>query len=399
MAVVFDAEVLSRAERIPAQFVWPAEERPAGGVEEMDIPVVDLAGFLRGGGELPRGVAEACERHGFFQVVGHGVGAALIAEAYRCCDAFYARPLAEKQRARRRPGESYGYANSYSFTGTSMPWKETLSFHCPAPPAPGSGRAVAGYFVGVLGEEYRHMGSSFQTERCISVISVTLVHVARMGCREVYQEYCDAMTRLALDVTEVLAAALGLPDRGALRGFFAGGDSIMRINHYPPCRQPHLTLGTGPHRDPTSLTLLHQDGVGGLQVRAAGGGGQWRAVRPRADAFVVNIGDTFAALTDGRHASCLHRSVVSRGATRRSLTFFLNPQLDRVVRPPGALLDAAAAAGRPRAYPDFTWREFLEFTHKHYRPDASTMDAFVAWIVRGRGDGGGHDGHGGQEEK
>ena len=160
MAVVFDAEVLSRAERIPAQFVWPAEERPAGGgVEEMDIPVVDLAGFLRGGGELPRGVVEACERHGFFQVVGHGVGAALIAKAYRCCDAFYARPLAEKQRARRRPGESHGYASS--FTGrfdASLPWKETLSFHCPAPPAPGSGRAVADYFVGVLGEEYRHMG-------------------------------------------------------------------------------------------------------------------------------------------------------------------------------------------------------------------------------------------------
>ena len=43
-----------------------------------------------------------------------------------------------------------------------------------------------------------------------------------MECREVYQEYCDEMTRLALDVTEVLAAALGLPDRGALRGFFAG---------------------------------------------------------------------------------------------------------------------------------------------------------------------------------
>ncbi|RLM86583.1 gibberellin 20 oxidase 1-B-like [Panicum miliaceum] len=136
MAVVFDAEVLSREERIPEQFVWPAEERPAGGgdgdggVEEMDIPVV-----------------------------GHGVGAALIAEAYRCCDAFYARPLAEKQRARRRPGESHGYASS--FTGrfdACLPWKETLSFHCPAPPAPGSGRAVADYFVGVLGEEYRHMG-------------------------------------------------------------------------------------------------------------------------------------------------------------------------------------------------------------------------------------------------
>ncbi|CAL5078520.1 unnamed protein product [Urochloa decumbens] len=372
-AVVFDAEVMCREERIPAQFVWPAEERPAaaggggGGVEEMEIPVVDLAAFLNGGvGELPAGLAEACERHGFFQVVGHGVDPALIAEAYRCCDAFYARPLAEKQRAARRPGESYGYASS--FTGrfnSKLPWKETLSFHCPgAAAAPGKkmssgGRAVADYIVGVLGEDYRHMG-------------------------EVYQEYCDEMTRLALDVTEVLAATLGLADRGELRGFFAGGDSTMRLNYYPPCRQPHLTLGTGPHRDPTSLTLLHQDGVGGLQVRDADGGGEWRAVRPRADAFVVNIGDTFAALTGGRHASCLHRAVVSGGAARRSLTFFLNPQLDRVVRPPEALL--LAGGGPPRAYPDFTWREFLEFTQRHYRSDESTLDAFVSWVAGGRGE-------------
>lgn len=223
------------------------------------------------------------------------------------------------------------------------------------------------------------------------------IYEKKMNCREVYQEYCDAMARLALDVTEVLAAALGLR-RGALRGVFAGGDSIMRLNHYPACRQPHLTLGTGPHRDPTSLTLLHQDDVGGLQVRLAGDGGgeAWRAVRPRSDAFVVNIGDTFAALTDGRHASCLHRAVVSGGGARRSLAFFLNPPLDRVVRPPAALL--RLEEGRPRAFPDFTWREFLDFTQKHYRSDAATMDAFVSWIAAGgRGDDDDH--RGGQEGK
>ncbi|TVU41590.1 hypothetical protein EJB05_15121, partial [Eragrostis curvula] len=306
----------------------PPEEAPASGgeVEEIDIPVIDLAAFLRGGGALPAGVAEACKRHGFFQVANHGVDPSLLAEAYRCLDAFYARPLAEKQRAQRRPGESYGYASS--FTGRfdcKLPWKETLSFHHSA--APGGERAVVDYFVAVLGEEYRHMG-------------------------EVYQEYSDVMTRLALDVTEVLAAALGLDDRAALRGFFSGSDSVMRRRRRP---------------------------AGARRRRVA------RAVRPRADAFVVNIGDTFAALTDGRHASCLHRAVVNSAAARRSLTFFLNPQLDRVVRPPPALL--AADPDRPRAFPDFTWREFLEFTQKRYRSNENTLEAFVAWIKAGRGKG------------
>lgn len=104
-------------------------------------------------------------------------------------------------------------------------------------------------------------------------------------------------------------------------------------------------------------------------------------MRPRADAFVVNIGDTFAALTNGRHASCLHRAVVNGRVARRSLTFFLNPRLDRVVSPPPALVDAA----HPRAFPDFTWREFLEFTQRHYRSDTNTMDAFVAWIKQRNG--------------
>jgi gibberellin-44 dioxygenase len=151
MAVVFDASVMSRQESIPPLFVWPAEEAPAAAVEEIDILVVDLAEFLRSG-EPQHGQAVACERHGFFHVVGHDVDPALLAEAYRCMDAFYARPLAEKQRAQRRPREIRGYASS--FTGRfdcKLQWKETLSFNCPGEEP----RAVAGYLVG---DEYRHMG-------------------------------------------------------------------------------------------------------------------------------------------------------------------------------------------------------------------------------------------------
>lgn len=88
---------------------------------------------------------------------------------------------------------------------------------------------------------------------------------------------------------ELLAISLGV-DRLYYRRFFQDGDSIMRCNYYPPCNSSSLTLGTGPHTDPTSLTILHQDQVGGLQVFADN---KWVAVRPRPEALVVNIGDTF----------------------------------------------------------------------------------------------------------
>jgi len=105
----------------------------------------------------------------------------------------------------------------------------------------------------------------------------------------VYQKYCEAMKELSLVIMELLAISLGI-DRLHYRRFFEDGDSIMRCNNYPPCKSSSLTLGTGPHSDPTSLTILHQDQVGGLQVFADD---KWVAVRPRPEALVINIGDTF----------------------------------------------------------------------------------------------------------
>ena len=88
---------------------------------------------------------------------------------------------------------------------------------------------------------------------------------------------------------ELLGLSLGV-NRDYFRGFFEENDSIMRLNHYPPCQTPDLTLGTGPHCDPSSLTILHQDHVNGLQVFVDN---QWRSIPPNPKAFVVNIGDTF----------------------------------------------------------------------------------------------------------
>lgn len=97
------------------------------------------------------------------------------------------------------------------------------------------------------------------------------------------------MTRIALMIMELLAISLGV-ERYHYRKFFEDGKSIMRCNYYPPCENASLTLGTGPHCDPTSLTILHQDQVGGLEVFA---NNTWLSVKPRPDALVINIGDTF----------------------------------------------------------------------------------------------------------
>ena len=62
----------------------------------------------------------------------------------------------------------------------------------------------------------------------------------------------------------------------------------MSIGHYPPCPDPSLTLGLPKHSDINLITLLLQE-MEGLQVLKDG---QWLAIKPLPNAFVVNIGHT-----------------------------------------------------------------------------------------------------------
>ncbi|KAJ8535422.1 hypothetical protein K7X08_023142 [Anisodus acutangulus] len=88
---------------------------------------------------------------------------------------------------------------------------------------------------------------------------------------------------------KVLSANLGLREN-YLENAFGGEDigACLRVNFYPKCPQPDLTLGLSPHSDPGGLTFLLPDQhVAGLQVRR---NSNWITVKPAPHAFIVNIG-------------------------------------------------------------------------------------------------------------
>lgn len=89
---------------------------------------------------------------------------------------------------------------------------------------------------------------------------------------------------------KALSINLGLSQDYLQKAF--GNEDIgacLRVNFYPKCPQPDLTLGLSPHSDPGGMTILLPDqNVAGLQVRRNDG---WITVKPEAHAFIVNIGD------------------------------------------------------------------------------------------------------------
>ncbi|KAJ0969489.1 hypothetical protein J5N97_022366 [Dioscorea zingiberensis] len=345
---IFDSMELFKQSKIPKEFIWPQTEQP-NSLEQLEAPVIDLTGFFKGDKASTQRAADlirtACQNHGFFQVTNHGVDVSLAAEALSCMNDFFKLPLSHKLRAQRKPGSMWGYAGAHADRFSSrLPWKETLSFGYQEEDDD-TKHIVTDYFISTLGVEFKQMGL-------------------------VYQKYCEAMQKLSLGIMELLAISLGV-EQSYYKDFFRDSKSIMRCNYYPPCQEPDLTLGTGPHCDPTSLTILQQDQVGGLQVFAED---KWQCIPPVRDALVINIGDTFMALSNGRYKSCLHRAVVNRECERRSLAFFLCPREDRVIRPP-------ADIEGPRKYPDFTWSELREFTQRHYRADMKTLQSFSQWLL------------------
>ncbi|XLU95241.1 hypothetical protein S245_009593 [Arachis hypogaea] len=353
-ALIFDSIMMRNASQIPKEFLWPSNDLIITADEELNEPLVDLSVLksedhtaIAHAAQLVR---EACVKHGFFQVTNHGVDQELIDAAYQEVDTIFGLPLERKLAARRQPGAVSGYSGAHADRYSSkLPWKECFSFKYAH--IDHSHSQILHYFTSLFGQDLRRSGI-------------------------VYQKYCDAMKELSFAIMELLAISLGL-DRLYFKTFFEDGESIMRCNSYPPCNNSSLTLGTGPHSDPTSLTVLHQDQVGGLEVYLDN---KWFAVRPRPDAFVINIGDTFMALSNGKYKSCLHRALVNREVERKSLVYFVNPKKDKTVKPTKKL----CSSDEERKYPDFTWSDLYEFTQKHYRADVSTLQGFIPWFIAGK---------------
>ena len=297
----------------------------------MRVPEIDVGPFVSGVGDerMPAAaIDEACREIGFFSIVNHGVDSSLRARLEALSREFFALDDREKAKiAMARGGRAWRgwFPVGGELTSGVPDRKEGIYFG--AELQPDDARVRAG----------------------VPLHGPNLFPARPAQLRDAVLEYLGAMTALGHAVMRGVALGLGLRPDWFARALTADPTILFRVFHYPPA--PNATddaddWGVREHTDYGLLTILLQDGTGGLQVRSPGG---WIDVPPDADAFVCNIGDMLERMTGGRYQSTPHRVRNTSVHGRLSFPFFFDPGWDAQVRPvPGVAADSAGDAAPSR---------------------------------------------------
>lgn len=284
------------------------------------IPVIDLDAA-----DVPARMLGAAETTGFFYVRNPGVSQGLIDEVFAASRAFFAAPRDQKRQATvnawhrgfLRTGEARMEGSRRPDLKESFIW----GLDTTRGPEPEGG------------------------------IPPNRWPAFMPGLRPLLTDYFDACNAAGWRLLRQFARGIGAPEDVFVRTIDRP-TSRGSLIYYPP--QPSSLseeqFGVSPHTDFGCLTLLYQDGVGGLQVQ--GRDGEWVTAHPIPGTFVVNVGDLLARWTNGRFASTPHRVVNASGRARYSVAVFVDPDADTVIAP-------VVAPGEVAAHPPVTCSDYI----------------------------------------
>ena len=296
------------------------------------VPVIDIAAIVadplsRDAADAVERIAVACRQWGFFQVIHHGVDAALIEATWRETDSFFHQPQAVKDSILRTKENPWGYYNN-ELTKNQRDRKEVFDY-------------TREGVDPIYGSENRWpaLAPSF---------------------RDVLCRYRDAVTGLGISLLEAFCVGLDLPPDFMHASFVGNHTGFIRLNYYPVAdplegsaveHQPVADLGVHHHTDAGALTVLLQDDVGGLQVFRDG---FWHDIPPVPGAFVINTGDMMQVWSNDIYQAAIHRVLAMKSRDRYSIPFFFNPSADTDVSP----LPSVVTGDRPARYRTVNWAEF-----------------------------------------
>ena len=299
------------------------------------VPVIDI-GALRGNDSgalraLASEIGAAARVTGFFSVVNHGVPQELIDAMFAQSAAFFAQPLAVKERVGIERSPVYrGYARiGYEQFDPEHPGDAKESFD--------------------IGPDQNLWPSDLP------------------GFQRTLLAYYDELFALTTQIHRPIARDLGM-DEHFFAPSFDRALAIQRMLYYPP--HPGVFDGTlhgsAPHTDYGNITFLAQDDAGGLELQMRDG--TWIDVEPTPGAFVCNIGDCLMRWSNDIYVSNLHRVVNRSGRARYSIAFFGDPNADAQV----SCLPSCTDAEHPPKYPPIDYASYLKYRITAAYPSSSS---------------------------
>jgi isopenicillin N synthase-like dioxygenase len=307
------------------------------------LPVVDESGLTSSSISERNAVAtemgRACREIGFFYVSNHGIPEAMCDAVFSAARDFFSLPLEIKEQVscKRSLYRDRGYFamedERLNIDSTIPDYKE--AFDVALDLMPDDPEVLAG-------KPYRGVN----------------IWPAIPGWRETMLSYYDACWALGRRIHRAFALDLGVEE-----SFFDdkldAPMAVLRILHYPPrsvTRDSAPDAGAGTHTDYGNLTILIDDGVAGLQVRARSG--NWIDVPKIPGTFICNISDCLMRWTNDVYISTPHRVGIPV-RDRYSVAFFLDPNPEARVE----VLKSCVPSGSTAKYYPTTGLDYWRYRH------------------------------------
>ncbi|XP_016503604.1 scopoletin 8-hydroxylase-like [Nicotiana tabacum] len=290
---------------VPERYIQPPKERIDKKIINsriQELVAIDLS-KLNGpeNDQVVRDISIAAETLGFFQVINHGINLELLESLKNAAHKFFSQPPEKKAIYLKgvSPSPLVKYGTSFvPEKEMALEWKD---------------------YVSMMYTNDNEALSQWPHE-----------------CKEVALEYLKSSTKMVRKLLEILFRNLGakLDDT---RFESLTGLKMVNMNFYPTCPNPELTVGVGRHSDMGTLTVLLQDGIGGLYVKleedVEEGKDEWIEIPPIPGALVINVGDTMQILSNGRYKSAEHRVRTTSSESRVSVPLFTTPKPSEKIGP------------------------------------------------------------------
>ncbi|KDP26555.1 hypothetical protein JCGZ_17713 [Jatropha curcas] len=324
--------------KIPRFFIHPPENlQKSCSSSLLKVPVIDFEGFdsCWRRREVVNEILNAAETWGFFQMVNHVIPVSVLDEMLVSVKRFHQQPQELKMEWYSRDSKRkvrYFCNGDLLVNKAPANWRDTIAFDFQ------DGKLDPNFYPQI--------------------------------CREAISKYMKHVVTMSKILSELLSEALGLPS-DYLSGMECMETESLVCHYYPVCPEPELTIGATKHTDPSFLTILLQDNVGGLQVLNQN---LWIDVPPQPGALVVNIGDFLQLITNDKLRSVEHRVVVGGIEPRASVACFFYPSTANKFKPYGAVKELLS--GNPPIYRETHISEYMAYFRSKGLDGSSNLPHF-----------------------